>query len=62
MKVKVLYLTIKEALINSSMNYQRTQKIKCDFSFASFSMAYQPLEMAAYPCAAETLVNSEFPE
>ncbi len=25
-------------------------------------MAYQPLKMAAHPCAAETLINSEFPK
>jgi hypothetical protein len=28
-----LILLFKEALINSSMNYQSTKKVKCDFTF-----------------------------
>jgi len=46
---------VKEALNNSSMNYQSTKKISAILSFSSFSVAYQPLKMATHPCVAETL-------
>jgi hypothetical protein len=34
----IFLIVVKEALINSSLNYQSTQNKKCDFCFASFSM------------------------
>jgi hypothetical protein len=51
----LIHLIMKEALNNSSMNYQNTKKISAILSFSSFSMAYQPLNMATHPCVAETL-------
>jgi len=40
---------------NSSMNYQITNRINCDFILLLFSMAYRQVEMATHPCVAETL-------
>jgi len=31
--LKNLGFTLREALINSSVNYQSTKKVKCDFTF-----------------------------
>jgi len=53
--LKNLSFTLKEALINSSMNYQSTKKIKYDFTFFFIFNGLPALNMAAHPCAAETL-------
>jgi len=45
----------KEGLNNSILEFSDHENKKCHFLFSSFSMAYQPLKMAAHPCAAETL-------
>ena len=46
---------IKEALNNSSLNYQSTGNIKCDFLFPSIFNRLRRSKMTAHPCAAETL-------
>jgi len=56
---------LREALINSSLNYQSTRKNsileKMRFLFCFIFNDLQSLKMAAPPFAAETLNNSEFP-
>jgi hypothetical protein len=61
LKIHDIIIIFNEALNNSSMNYQNTNKISAILSCSSFSMAYQPLKMTTHPCVAETLFNSEFP-
>jgi hypothetical protein len=51
----MLEFVSREALNNSSMNYQSTNKISAVLYYSSFSMAYRPLKMATLPCVAETL-------
>ena len=46
---------LKEALNNSSLNYQSTGNTKCDFPFPFIFNRLRRLNMAALPCAAETL-------
>jgi hypothetical protein len=46
---------IREALNNSSMNYQSTNRISAILSCSSFSVADKPLKMAIHPCVVETL-------
>jgi hypothetical protein len=48
-------MPIKEALINSSMNFQSTKWMKCDFTHFFIFNGLQPPKMAAHPCTAETL-------
>jgi len=48
-------LISKEALNNSSVNYQSTGNIKCDFLFPFIFNRLTRLKMAAHPCPAETL-------
>ncbi|OGT29493.1 MAG: hypothetical protein A2W28_11645 [Gammaproteobacteria bacterium RBG_16_51_14] len=43
---------IKEALNNSSMNYQGTKNKKCDFCFSHIINALLALIMATHPCVA----------
>lgn len=37
------------------MNYQGTKKVKIDFTFHIIFNGLSTIEMAVYPCAAETL-------
>ncbi len=46
---------IKETLNNSSVNYQSTGNIQCDFLFPLIFNRLTRFKMAAHPCAAETL-------
>jgi len=49
--------SIKEALNNSSLNYQSTGNIKCDFMFSSIFNRLRRSKMAAHPCAADVEVS-----